>query len=98
MALGAFLAGMTMKDRSNVADHEAAHAATWKDAGKKDAVVQVGGGRGFLLMRPKGSPFVVTAAHCLPHLPPPHPWSYEEERTYGALLGPVNETPTITAT
>jgi len=30
---------------------------------------------------------VVTAAHCLPHLPPPHAGSFTEERTYQGLLG-----------
>ena len=32
---------------------------------------------------------VLTAAHCLPFLPPAHPFSYLEERTYQALLGPL---------
>src|SRR5438874_3754535 len=34
---------------------------------------------------------VVTAAHCLPHLPPPHRASFTEERTYKNLLGKLDE-------
>jgi hypothetical protein len=33
---------------------------------------------------------IVTAAHCLPHLPPAHPYSYSYERGYMKLLGPLN--------
>jgi hypothetical protein len=32
---------------------------------------------------------VITSAHCLPRLPPPHAAAYPEERTYKSLLGPV---------
>ena len=32
---------------------------------------------------------LVTAAHCLPHLPPAHAMSYTQERTYANLLGTV---------
>jgi hypothetical protein len=40
---------------------------------------------------------VVTASHCLPHLPPAHPAAFRHERTYEALLGPLHElTPSIT--
>jgi hypothetical protein len=43
------------------------------------------------------SRIVVTASHCLPHLPPAHPAAFRHERTYQALLGPLNEpTPSIT--
>jgi len=35
---------------------------------------------------------VVTAAHCLPKLPPAHALSYEEERTYQNLLGRLDST------
>jgi len=31
---------------------------------------------------------VVTAAHCLPELPPAHPWAHSHEKTY-RLLGPL---------
>jgi hypothetical protein len=34
---------------------------------------------------------VITAAHCLPNLPPPHPDSYTSERTYSKLLGGLDE-------
>lgn len=38
---------------------------------------------------------VVTAAHCLPELPPAHPWAYLDEKTY-RLLGPLgSEAPLI---
>jgi len=37
------------------------------------------------------------AAHCLPFLPPCHGMSYIQERTYGALLGPLGEKPTVMA-
>jgi hypothetical protein len=41
---------------------------------------------------------VVTAAHCLPVLPPAHPASYTEERTYARLLGPLGKRkPTVFA-
>jgi hypothetical protein len=40
---------------------------------------------------------VVTAAHCLPHFPPCHGASYLEERTYGKLLGPLGDKPTVWA-
>ena len=58
------------------------------------AIVRVGDGRGFLA-RADHSVLVVTAAHCLPHLPPPHPASYTEERTYASLIGALGEEPSI---
>jgi hypothetical protein len=57
------------------------------------SVVKVGAGRGFVLdTEPR---VVVTAAHCLPELPPPHPNAYTSERTYAGLLGRLvdSETP-----
>jgi hypothetical protein len=66
----------------------------------KSAVITVGpGGRGFIMetaqsISLKGRPLVkrrriiVTAAHCLPHLPPAHRFPYTEEVTY-AVLGPL---------
>lgn len=69
----------------------------------REHVVKVGGGRGFIIMhrvrfprsyvsRAKLKPFrerrlVVTAAHCLPKLPPAHGMSDTSERTYESLLG-----------
>lgn len=64
-------------------------------------VIKVGEGRGFIIQYSRESPpfrgkrsclnvrLVITAAHCLPHLPPCHPASYLEERTYPHLLGPL---------
>jgi hypothetical protein len=43
------------------------------------------------------SRIVVTASHCLPRLPPAHPAAFRHERTYAALLGPLNE-PTASIT
>lgn len=56
------------------------------------AVVRVGDGRGFVIETERETRFVVTAAHCLPHLPDPHPWA---ERTYPKLIGPLGAEPTI---
>ena len=64
-------------------------------------VLKVGDGRGFIVEHQNflGHPerIVITAAHCLPHLPPPHPASYLMERTYGALLGPLRGKQTVSA-
>jgi trypsin-like peptidase len=54
-------------------------------------VLRVGAGRGFLV-EAKHERLVITAAHCLPELPPPHSMSYTEERTYPNLLGPLGKT------
>jgi len=63
----------------------------------KSAVLTVGkGGRGFVI-KSRGEHVVVTAAHCLPFLPPPHGMSYTKERTYSKLLGPLGKKPTIWA-
>lgn len=61
-----------------------------------DCVIQVGYGRGFVF----GSDhrrFVLTAAHCLPHLPPANAHSYLKERTYEDLLGPLGGKNTVGA-
>ena len=59
------------------------------------------GGCGFLVAdntRPKTSPpLVITAAHCLPRLPPARPVSYAYERTYQRLLGPLGGETTASA-
>ncbi len=66
----------------------------------KRAVVTVGTGRGFVVDSQgrfgEHNHLVITAAHCLPDLPPCHPLSYVE-RTYDALLGLLGEEPTIAA-
>jgi hypothetical protein len=40
---------------------------------------------------------VITASHCLPHLPPPRPASRLEERTYDKLLGRIGDSLTVWA-
>jgi trypsin-like peptidase len=61
------------------------------------SVVTVGDGRGFILAD-SGKRYVVTAAHCLPSLPPPHLARYLEEATYRRLIGPLGaEEPSVTA-
>jgi hypothetical protein len=40
---------------------------------------------------------VITAAHCLPRLPPPHGSACLEEKTYTKVLGPLGEEPTVWA-
>jgi hypothetical protein len=52
------------------------------------AVVRVWHGRGFVVAH-RGDGLILTAAHCLPSFPKPHPASYLCERTYKALLGPL---------
>jgi hypothetical protein len=53
------------------------------------AFLRVGDGRGFVAELGPERFVVITAAHCLPSLPPPMPASYTEERTYTAILGPL---------
>lgn len=61
-----------------------------------DAIIQVGaGGRGFL-METGRSPLVITAAQCLPHLPP-SPGRHISSYGYANLLGPLGAAPTIWA-
>ena len=53
------------------------------------AVIKVGEGRGFVMemtARFNGR-IVVTAAHCLPHLPPCHVGAHLEDKTYKNLVG-----------
>jgi hypothetical protein len=93
---GDMLAGM---DSQETAHHKAAHAVgkrppktTWQ------SIVTVGGGRGFLVVSDAtDDKFVITAAHCLPNLPPPFYSGELEERTYRNLLGPIGEEPTVWA-
>jgi hypothetical protein len=65
------------------------------------SVLQVGDGRGFLVEvanqyfdYPKRS--IVTAAHCLPKMPPCHTGMYLNENTYSNLVGPLGEKPSLT--
>jgi hypothetical protein len=63
------------------------------------SVVRVGDGRGFVVVAAANydTCYVITAAHCLPQLPPPHLMSYLEERTYLKLIGPLGQEPQIAA-
>src|SRR5262249_33780272 len=75
---------------------------TMTDAQLRSAVLRVRGGRGFVVRRPNhrghGERIVVTAAHCLPSLPPCHPWRSEShESTYKRLIGPLGAKPTVWA-
>lgn len=57
---------------------------------RKAAIIRVGYGRGFVVQA-RTERYVITAAHCLPKLPPPHPWSHSHERYYAKLLGPIEQ-------
>lgn len=79
------------------------------EAEKKNAIVKVGEGRGFIIEhRCEIPPFegercfldcrlVVTAAHCLPRMPPRAAASFWHERTYSNLLGTLNGKPEVWA-
>jgi hypothetical protein len=64
-------------------------------------VLAVGDGRGFVVAHRHFLGYeeliIITAAHCLPLLPPCHPASDVEERTYKLLLGPVDGERTVWA-
>jgi hypothetical protein len=60
------------------------------DTDLKNAVVRVGDGQGFIV-EIDHQRLIITAAHCLPDLPPAHGGSNMEERTYAALLGRLDE-------
>jgi hypothetical protein len=69
----------------------------------KSAVITVGDGRGFVV---NGRAYfadgphdrlIITAAHCLPFLPPCDRASYLEDRTYKALLAPLGGEPSVWA-
>jgi hypothetical protein len=63
-----------------------------------ECVVKVGDGRGFIVHYRVRHPklklplvrVIVTAAHCLPNLPPAHPAAYSEERTFPNLLATLD--------
>ena len=62
------------------------------------AIVKVGGGRGFVVEGGWRGRLIITAAHCLPHLPPAHAASYVSERTFLRLLGRIGKRQSIAAT
>ena len=61
------------------------------------SVVTVGKGRGFIVEGKLQQLFVITAAHCLPHLPPAHPASDATERTYPRLLASLGKEASVAA-
>ena len=76
---------------------DSASAPRWKDD-VQHAVLRVDGGRGFIVVDPHSDAHVViTAAHCLPELPPCHALSDTHERTYEKLLGRLRDDCTVWA-
>jgi hypothetical protein len=67
-----------------------------------NAVLRVGKGRGFVVNHRNylghREPIIITAAHCLPFVPPCHPARYLKEQTYERLLGALNRKPSVWAT
>ena len=63
----------------------------------RQSVVTVGEGRGFILRGRTDDleffPVIVTAAHCLPHLPSAHGLRFDHEKRYPNLLGPLTDDP-----
>ena len=55
-------------------------------------VITVGSARGFVV-EAAGERLVITAAHCLPFLPPAQSFFGPKERTYGPLLSPLGDEP-----
>jgi hypothetical protein len=55
-------------------------------------VITVGSGRGFVV-EGSGERLVITAAHCLPFLPPAQSFFGPKERNYGPLLAPLGSEP-----
>jgi Trypsin-like peptidase domain len=68
----------------------------------RNAVLRVGKGRGFVVNHRNylghREPIIITAAHCLPFVPPCHPARYLKEQTYERLLGALNRKPSVWAT
>ena len=61
-----------------------------------EAVVRVGDGRGFIVEN-AGERLIITAAHCLPQVPPCHPARHLYEYTYPNLVGALGATPAVWA-
>jgi hypothetical protein len=68
---------------------------TLQEATKSVLMVGEDGGRGFIVAT-KMHHYVITAAHCLPRLPIPHPLE-TEGRTYRDLIGPLGKKPCVWA-
>jgi hypothetical protein len=66
------------------------------------SVVRVGDGRGFVVadgderIMDGGKGYIVTAAHCLPFVPPAHLARYLSEGTFRDLVGPLGAEPDVT--
>jgi len=60
------------------------------------SVVRIGEGRGFVVQGPFRR-LIITAAHCLPGLPPAHPAATANERTCRDILALIGQKPTISA-
>jgi hypothetical protein len=66
-----------------------------------NAVIRVGDGRGFIVKDEgearleRDKRIVVTAAHCLPFVPPCDGFNVSEGRTYEELLGPLGQESTV---
>src|ERR1700741_653637 len=55
-------------------------------------VIPAGSGRGFVV-EGAGERLVITAAHCLPFLPPAQSFFEPKQRTYGPVLAPLGDPP-----
>jgi hypothetical protein len=68
---------------------------TEPDMHTRQAIIRVGGGRGFVVEDNQARRLVVTAAHCLPRLPPAVPALDLQQKTYEKLLGRLDAKPTV---
>lgn len=59
------------------------------------SVITVGDGRGFVVETEREERLIITAGHCLPQLPPSHPNTHSEERTFAKLIGKLGAEPTV---
>jgi hypothetical protein len=63
----------------------------------RQAIVVVGEGRGFVVDE-QNPRLVITAAHCLPYLPPAAPFDVDNRSFYTNILAPLGGIPSISAT
>jgi hypothetical protein len=60
----------------------------------KQSVVSVGEvGRGFVVAGSLERRYIITAAHCLPKVPPPHLGRFLEDYTFAKVVGPLGKKP-----